>query len=71
MAKGLEAERRQIEADEVKLKLRRARLAELERDAVRKVFDKSSLGKLGLSEVEPLLARIDKLGIAEVTKRLA
>ena len=71
MAKGIEAELRQIEADEEKLRQRRARLAEQERAEVQKRLEKSPLAKLSLAQTEVLLGRVKALGVDEVLKRLA
>lgn len=71
MAKGLEAERSQIEADEAKLKQRRERLLQMERAELMKRLDKSSIMKLSLDQLDLLLAAMKTLGTAEVLKRLA
>jgi len=71
MAKGIEAELRQIEAEEEKLRQRRAKLAEQERAEVQKRLEKSPLAKLSLTQAEVLLSRVKALGIEEVLKRLA
>jgi hypothetical protein len=71
MAKGLESERRQIEAEELKLKQRRERLTQMERAEAGKLFEKSSLRKLSLDQLGTLSTAIKKLGIGEVLKRLS
>ena len=71
MAKGIEAELRQIEAEEEKLRQRRAKLAEQERAEVQKRLEKSPLAKLSLTQAEVLLSRVKALGVEEVLKRLA
>jgi hypothetical protein len=71
MAKGLESERRQIEAEEAKLKQRRERLADLERTEVAKRLAKSPLSRLSSDQIDSLSAALKTLGIAEVLKRLA
>lgn len=71
MAKGLDSERRQIEAEEVKLKQRRERLLEMERAEVVKRLAKSPITKLNLDQLDQLMAAMKTLGIAEVLRRLA
>ena len=71
MAKGFDAELRLIEADEAKLRQRRAALALKEREEVIKRLEKSPLAKMSLVQVEDFLSRVKALGIEEVSKRLA
>lgn len=71
MAKGIEGERKRIEAEEAKLKERRNRLAEMERSEITKRLEKSLVTRLPLDQLDQLLARIKKLGIGEVLKRLS
>ncbi len=71
MAKGLESERQKLEADEAKLKARRARLVEMEAAEAAKRLSKSGLSKLSAEEIESLSAAIKAHGITEVLKRLA
>ena len=70
MAKGFDAELRLIEADEAKLRQRRADLAVKEREEVLKRLEKSPLGKMSVVQVEGFLSRVKALGIEEVLKRL-
>ena len=71
MAKGFESERRQIEAEEARLKTRRSRLAEMEKAEGAKRLVKSGLGKLSGDQIDSLSAALKTHGIAEVLKRLA
>lgn len=71
MAKGLESERRQIEAEEAKIKERRKRLEQLERADVKKRLEKSTLAKLPAAQLDQLLASVKTLGMPEVLKRLS
>ena len=71
MAKGIEGERKRIEAEEAKLKERRNRLAEMERGEITKRLERSLVTRLPLDQLDQLLARIKKLGIGEVLKRLS
>ena len=71
MAKGLDSERRQIEAEEAKLKQRRERLAEMEKAEVVKRLAKSPLSRLSSDQIDSLSAALKTHGIAEVLKRLA
>ena len=70
MAKGFESERRQIEADEAKLKERRYRLEKLERAELMKRLEKSAIAKLPSDQLNQLLAAVKSLGMPEVLKRL-
>ena len=71
MAKGLDSERRQIEAEEAKLKQRRERLADMEKAEVVKRLAKSSLSRLSADQIDSLSTALKTHGIAEVLKRLA
>ena len=71
MPRTIDQERRQIEAEELKLKERRERLQELERRELIKRLEKSALGKLTVAQLDSLLGRIRSLGISEVLSRLA
>ena len=71
MAKGLESERRQIEAEEAKLKQRRNRLEQLERADLMKRLEKSPIAKLPNAQLDQLLASVKTLGMPEVLKRLS
>ena len=69
--KTLDGGIRLIEAEEAKLRQRRADLADKERQEVLKRLEKSPLGKMSLVQVEGFLSRVKALGIEEVLKRLA
>lgn len=71
MAKGLDLQRKALEADEAKLRARRENLLELERAEVRERLLKSPLAKLSIEHVDALLARLKILGAEEALKRLA
>ena len=71
MAKGIEGERKRIEAEEARLKERRNRLVEMERSEVARRLEKSGLSKLPLDQLDQFLAQIKKLGMTEVLKRLS
>lgn len=71
MARTLEQERAAIEEDARRLEERRHKLAEKERDQAILAVDKAGLLKLEPGCLDDLTARIRKLGIAEVEKRLA
>ena len=71
MAKGLDSERRQIEAEEAKLKQRRERLADMEKAEVVKRLAKSPLSRLSADQIDSLSTALKTQGIAEVLKRLA
>ncbi|MBA3895836.1 MAG: hypothetical protein H0X36_01575 [Sphingomonadaceae bacterium] len=66
----MESERRQIEADEAKLRQRRERLAEMEKAETGKRLGKSGLNKLSPDQIDSLSAAIKTHGIAGVLKRL-
>lgn len=71
MVKGLDKERAAIAAEEAKLAERKKQLADKEREASIKAIEKAGLMKLSPDDLEALLARISKLGIEEVQRRLA
>ena len=71
MAKGFESERRQIEAEEAKLKQRRNRLEQLERVDLMKRLEKSPIAKLPSAQLDQFLAAVKTLGMPEVLKRLS
>ena len=71
MAKGLDSERRQIEAEEAKLKQRRERLADMEKAEAGKRLAKSPLSRLSSDQIDSLSAALKTHGIAEVLNRLA
>ena len=68
MARTLEQERAAIEAEALKLEQRRQRLEERERDQAISAIEKAGLLKLDAGRLAGLLARIRKLGPAEVEK---
>ena len=71
MAKGFESERRQIEAEEAKLKDRRNRLEQLERADLMKRLEKSPLAKISTDQLDQFLTLVKALGMPEVIKRLS
>jgi hypothetical protein len=71
VAKGLQSERRQIEAEEAKLKERRNRLIQLERADLMKRLEKSPLAKMPTDQLDRFLTSVKTLGMPEVLKRLS
>ncbi|ATI80604.1 hypothetical protein [Sphingobium yanoikuyae] len=71
MARTLEQERAAIEEEARRLEERRQKLAEKERDQAIQAVEKAGLLKLEPKRLDDLTAKIRKLGIAEVEKRLA
>ena len=71
MARGLDSERRQIEAEEAKLKQRRDRLIQMERAELMKRLERSPLAKLPSDQLDQLIVAVKALGMPEVLKRLS
>lgn len=71
MARTLEQERAAIDEDARRLEERRQKLAEKEREQAIQTVEKAGLLKLAPKRLDDLAAKIRKLGIAEVEKRLA
>jgi len=70
MAKTLEQERAAFEEDARRLKDRRKRLEEREREQAISAVEKAGLLKLDIKRLATLAERIKSLGIDEVEKRL-
>ena len=70
MARSIEQERKQLEAEEQRLSERRKQLAERERSDRLKEVEKSGLMKADPVQFSAIIGAIKKLGIAETVKRL-
>lgn len=70
MARTIEQERAQLEADEKKLGERRRQLAERARAELMKEVEKSGLVKGDPEQVRAILDAVKAMGVAEVAKRL-
>ena len=70
MARSIEQERVQLEADAKKLGERRRLLADRERAELMKEVEKSGMFKGDPDQIRALLAGVKKLGMAEAAKRL-
>ncbi|KAK0351342.1 hypothetical protein LTR94_025323 [Friedmanniomyces endolithicus] len=70
MARSIEQERAQLEADEQRLNERRKQLADRERSELLKEVERSGLMKADPAQFSAIIGAIKKLGIAETVKRL-
>ena len=70
MARSIEQERAQLEADEQRLNERRKQLADRERSGWLKEVEKSGLMKADPAQFNAIIGAIKKLGIDETVKRL-
>ena len=70
MARSIEQERKQLEAEEQRLSERRKQLAERERSDRLKEVEKSGLMKVDSAQFTGILEAIRKLGATETLKRL-
>ena len=70
MARSIQQERAQLEADEQRLNERRKQLADRERSELLKEVERSGLMKADPVQFSAIIGAIKKLGIAEAVKRL-
>ena len=71
MARSIEKERADIEAEELRLAERKRQLGEREAEEVLGILKRSPLLRVGPARAKGLIDRLAKLGIDEVERRLA